>query len=507
MEPEEKVDILLVDDRPENLIALESILTDPGQNLVKAHSGEGALRCLLNQDFAVILLDVQMPGMDGFETATLIRKRKRSEHTPIIFVTAISKEREHLSKGYSLGAVDYLTKPIIPEILKAKVRVFVELFRTTQALVHSEAALRHLNQTLEQQVEERTAELMVSRDYFDNIIKSMIDTLIVLDKEAKIQTVNPATCHLLGYTEEELIGQPASILFAEEEEEEEEVYRVFQFFREPEKAGVIQPQDTIRNRRLTYKTKDGRLIPMLFNASVIGDKTGNITGVVAGAKDITDLKLAEVEIRKEKTFSENIIATIPDSLLVLDKDLRIKKANRSFYKVFGAEREKAIGARITNILGDEDGRVSARLTRLLGTKDKDNIEYFELHYPSEKRGERIFSITARNIIFAEEEEEEELLVITDITERKQAEEARRKTEEHFREVIEDIFRFVPEGLLVFTDKVNLFKHNKAFRDIVQEYSGKLNYTEEELAETILKEVKNRIASGDRTEIRIPKKQE
>lgn len=247
---------------------------------------------------------------------------------------------------------------------------------------------------------------MVSRDYFDNIIKSMMDTLIVLDKKAKIRTVNPATCQLLGYTEKDLIGQPASILFAEEE-----VYRVFQFFREPEKAGVIRPQDTIRNRELTYKTKDGRLIPMLFNASVICDKTGNITGVVAGAKDITDLKLAEVATRKEKTFSENITATIPDSLLVLDKDLRIKRANRSFYKVFGKEHEEVIGARITDILGDEDGRLSSELTRLLGTED--NIEYFELHYPSEKLGERIFSITARNIIF---EEEEELLVIRDITE-------------------------------------------------------------------------------------------
>jgi HAMP domain-containing protein len=91
-------------------------------------------------------------------------------------------------------------------------------------------------------------------------------------------------------------------------------------------------------------------------------------------------------------------------------------------------------------------------------------------------------------------------------ERNRAEQARRKSEEHFREVIEDIFRFVPEALLVFTDKLNLFKHNKAFRDIVQEYSGKLNYTEEELTETILKEVKNRITTGDRTEIRIPKKQ-
>lgn len=139
--PDSQANILLIDDHVENLIALEAILSSMGQNLVKARSGEEALRCLLNQDFAVILLDVQMPGMDGFETASLIRQRRRSQHTPIIFLTAFNTSDLWQMKGYSLGAVDYLLKPVDPTILVSKVTVFVELFKKTQEIQRQAAEL------------------------------------------------------------------------------------------------------------------------------------------------------------------------------------------------------------------------------------------------------------------------------------------------------------------------------------------------------------------------------
>src|SRR5437763_320784 len=116
-----KVNILLVDDQRSNLLALEAILEGLGQNLVKAESGQEALRLLLDQDFAAILLDVQMQGMDGFETAKLIRNREKTRHTPIMFLTAYDENRLQVLDAYSLGAVDYLTKPLIPLILRAKV--------------------------------------------------------------------------------------------------------------------------------------------------------------------------------------------------------------------------------------------------------------------------------------------------------------------------------------------------------------------------------------------------
>ncbi|WP_009631062.1 ATP-binding protein [Synechocystis sp. PCC 7509] len=145
MTSQEQVNILLVDDHPENLLALEAILDKLGENLVRANSGEQALRCLLNQDFAVILLDVQMPGIDGFETATLIRQREKTRHTPIIFLTAFSKSDAFVSQGYATGAVDYLLKPIQPEILVSKVTVFVELFRKTAEIKRQAAKLEVAN--------------------------------------------------------------------------------------------------------------------------------------------------------------------------------------------------------------------------------------------------------------------------------------------------------------------------------------------------------------------------
>ncbi|MCG2721756.1 MAG: PAS domain S-box protein [Thermodesulfovibrionales bacterium] len=300
--------------------------------------------------------------------------------------------------------------------------------------------------------------LAASKAYTESIIQNFLDTLIVVDAEAKIQTVNPETCHLLGYTEEELMRQPVGNIFAEEEEEE--VRRVFQFFRQRETGETLRSQDTIRNRELTYKTKDGRLIPMLFNASVLNDEGGNVIAVVAGAKDITELKLAEAEIRKEKRLSENIIATVPESLIVLDKDFRIKRANRSFYKLFQTEPEKVMGSKIADILGDEDGKLSAELTKLVETED--TLENFELRYQSEKLGERILNITARGIIFAEEEEEEEeLVVIQDITKRKRAAETLLISEQNFRDSIENS----PLGIrIVNEDGKNLYA-NRAMLDI------------------------------------------
>jgi len=255
--------------------------------------------------------------------------------------------------------------------IRADVEIINDLLRASMFIAVSLVAA-----LLSEKIDRGHKEIEKEKNYSESIIQNFLDTLIVVDADANIQTMNPATCQLLGYTEKELIGQPVSKIF------KEEVYRLFQFFRYPGKKEAPHLQDTIRNRELTYKTKDGRLIPMSFNASVLSDEAGNITGVVARAKDITEIKRAE------------------------------------------AQRAAAL-------------------------------------------------------------------------------EERRKTEEHFRKVIENIFKFVPEGLLVFTDKINLFKQNKAFQDIVKKYSSKLNYTERELAEIIIEQVKNRIINEDYADIRIP----
>src|SRR5438876_5446090 len=131
MMTEDKINILVVDDLPENLLVMDSVLKDLGQNVIAARSGPEALRRVLENHFAVILLDVNMPEMDGYETAALIRQRKKSAHTPIIFITAFADEI-HAARGYSLGAVDYILSPIVPDVLRTKVKVFVDLYRMAQ---------------------------------------------------------------------------------------------------------------------------------------------------------------------------------------------------------------------------------------------------------------------------------------------------------------------------------------------------------------------------------------
>jgi signal transduction histidine kinase len=153
---DERVNILLVDDRPENLLALEAILEPLGQKLVRANSGSEALRCVLAGEFATILLDVQMPGMNGFEVAEIIKSRERSRTIPIIFLSAISKEDAYVFKGYSMGAVDYVFKPFNPDVLRSKVSVFVDLFVKQRELQRQGELLREAEKR-ELELEHRTS--------------------------------------------------------------------------------------------------------------------------------------------------------------------------------------------------------------------------------------------------------------------------------------------------------------------------------------------------------------
>ncbi len=180
-----RVNILLVDDQPANLLALEAVLGEQGRNLVRAASGEEALRHVLETDFAAILLDVRMPTLSGFETAKLIRARPRSRATPIIFLTAADGDGFSAEQAYALGAVDYLTRPLIPLILQAKVAVFVELYQKTEALKAAE------------------------RERARVILESITDAFYALDREWRFTYVNQRAAKYFGTHAEELLGRVA----------------------------------------------------------------------------------------------------------------------------------------------------------------------------------------------------------------------------------------------------------------------------------------------------------
>lgn len=202
---QEKVSILLVDDRQENLTALEAVLAAPEYDLVKASSGKEALRQLLDRDFALILLDVQMPDMDGFETANYIRARERSRQTPIIFVTAISKEERFVYRGYESGAVDYLFKPFEPTILRSKVSVFVDLHRKGR-LLHAQAEAMREHERLERERQIVRLELESLRRY-QNLADAIPHVIWKIQPNCFLDYANRVWLDYSGLTAEQTAGK------------------------------------------------------------------------------------------------------------------------------------------------------------------------------------------------------------------------------------------------------------------------------------------------------------
>ena len=207
------VEILLVDDRAENLLALEAILEPLNQTLVRAHSGDEALRKLLLHDFAVILLDVQMPGINGFETARIIKSRERTKYIPIIFLTAISKEEEYVFEGYSVGAVDYLAKPFKPDILRSKVGVFVELYQKQRQLAEQHVLLA-ASELREVELKHKL-EMSESEARFADIVGSAMDAIVVFDADGKLSMLNAAAERMFGTASQDAVEKNVRLLFPE----------------------------------------------------------------------------------------------------------------------------------------------------------------------------------------------------------------------------------------------------------------------------------------------------
>jgi PAS domain S-box-containing protein len=283
------VNILLVDDESRNLDVLQSLLESPELRLVRAENAEQALLALVRWDITVIVLDVHMPGMTGFELARLIKQRKRSREIPIIFLTAYYQEDTDALCGYDAGAVDYLTKPVDPRILKSKLNVFVELSRAHRALVET-------NRVLQREIAERQqAQVALSR--LAAIVEYSSDAIVSRDLDGTILTWNQAAERLFGYTATEILGRPIALLIpADRAREREEVVNHIH------RGETVETFETIRLR------KDGARVAVSVTLSPIKGPEGGVTGVSAIYRDIGERKRLEAEVLQATEREQRRIA-------------------------------------------------------------------------------------------------------------------------------------------------------------------------------------------------------
>ncbi len=294
------VNILLVDDQPNNLLALQSILADEGRRLIIAESGRQALRHLLDTEFAVILLDVQMPGLDGFETASLIRERERSRDTPIIFLTAMSRSETNVFRGYELGAVDYIFKPIQQEILRSKVNVFVDLFSKREAIKMQAQELARLS---------RQNQL---------ILNAVAEGVFGVDQVGRTTFVNPAAARMIGRRMDEVRGQDIHSLV------HPPLPRVATCnVDECRFYAALHRQESLTEGEDTFFRADGTSFPVEFSASQMRDAEREPLGSVVTFRNVTEKREAALAAEVERRYREaeaanrakdNFLATLSHEL-------------------------------------------------------------------------------------------------------------------------------------------------------------------------------------------------
>ncbi len=322
------VDILVVDDNPAKLLALEVALGPLGQNLVPATSGEDALRLLMHRRFATIVLDVNMPGLDGFQTAQMIRARPSSARTPIIFVSAVNLEPADALRGYGLGAVDYIVAPVLPEVLRAKVSVFVDLFRATEELerLNSEA-----------------------RTTLAAIVESSQDAIVSKTLAGVITSWNAGAARLYGYTPEEAIGRSFALVIPPELHEQERV--ILERVRRGER---VEPFDTVR------VAKGGGRVDVSVIVSPLRDHYGRVIGASNVTRDVTARKRSEQALRDSEQRFRTLADASPSLIWFDDPAGECRYVNRRFVEFVGRPESEITGSKWQPLLHPDDGPAYVR---------------------------------------------------------------------------------------------------------------------------------------------------
>ncbi len=394
----EPVALLLVDDRPENLLALEAVLADDGFDLVKAASGNDALRWVLKREFALVLLDVQMPGMDGFETAELMRANPKTRHLPIIFVTAGMKELQLQFKGYELGAVDYLIKPFEPVVLLSKVRVFCELYRQRRQLERDRAQLEVL-------IKDRVAQLRSSEERFRQVATHAPVGIFQCDSEGECLYVNPSWCEMAGLSAAAAVGQGWTLTVHPDDRA-----AVSAAWRQTRATGY---EFSLDHR---YLHPDGDVRWVQASAVALRDGGGTVSGYLGNTLDITERKRSEDDLQ----IAASVHHAIGEAITITDADNRIIAINPAFTRLTGYTTFEAVG-RDPRLLksGRHDQAFYAAMWRSLN----DTGSWAGEIWNRRKNGEEYPEWLSINTLYnADGKVLRRIALFSDITEKKRAEE-------------------------------------------------------------------------------------
>jgi PAS domain S-box-containing protein len=264
--------VMIVDDNENNLYSLNALISKHMDvEVLQASSGQEALDLALKDPrIDLMILDIQMPGMDGFQTASMLKVRQKTKDIPIIFLTAAYKTDDFQRQGYAVGAADYLLKPIDDNQLINKISTYLRLIEKE----------REMTLRLEELVEARTRELQKAKTYLENVINNMGEALLLLAPSGKIKNANPAACRMLGYATEDLIGMSIGDVFEEEEQEQANAFMGTWL------EALIRT-GTISSIEACFIARDGERVPILFSRSAIMDAAGGITDIICIAKDMT----------------------------------------------------------------------------------------------------------------------------------------------------------------------------------------------------------------------------
>jgi PAS domain S-box-containing protein len=352
------INILIVDDEPKNLTVLEAILDDPGYRLVRAASADQALLALLADEFALLILDIRMPEITGFELAQMIKARKKNANVPIIFLTAYYNEDQHIIEGYDTGAVDYLNKPVNPAILRSKVAIFAELHRKQRNLEEvnrallaevssrrrAEEKLREFNNTLEQRVAERTASLELSearlRDserQLQDLIAAVPAAIYTTDVAGRITYFNQAVVELTGRTP--MIGSDEWCV----------TWKLYH----PDGTSLPHDQSpmtialkegrAIRNAEVVAERPDGTRVPFIPYPTPLRDGAGKLIGAINLLVDVSERKQAETQQR----------------ILLNELNHRVKNNMQMLQILLEAGTRRAKSSDAREVLEEASGRIIA----------------------------------------------------------------------------------------------------------------------------------------------------